>query len=359
LKALGDDDIQEDPVVTLVPFFGRRTSVALESLLAGLDARIARGPREESRSRGAKDELRLLAMLRALIAAMSESPDAVVQLAELLHDEQSLRVMDEWTQLSGGSFAAVRIGRVVLATSSAPDVFLMTLIAALGRAGAMSSARAWAEWARRSSQTFGRLCVSVALAAADDDHEAVLALTDAPLEAETAMPDDWPRKHLERLVDGFRVTLLAHRAWAFKAMGEDDVALVVLDEAVRASQRLEGDQPTHILYVRGVERLDQGRTTDALRDLNAVVAKDARYLDARALVRSVEVPSDLPSRHILARVRREVWKRDGGRCTECSSDREIEYDHIYPWSKGGSGTARNIRLLCAPCNRKRATASEA
>lgn len=352
LEALGSAAMQ-DPPVDADPFFGRRTTAALEQLVASLEARIAKGPDGESRSRGARDELRLLGMLRALMGAMSERPDAIAHLAELMHDEQSLRVMDEWTKFSGGSVVTARIGQVVLATSSAPDVFLTTLIAGLGRAGALSTARAWAEWARRSSDAFGRRCVSVALAATDGDHEAVLALTDAPLNAATAMPDDWPKKHLERLVDGFTVTLLAHRAWAFKAIGEDDVALLVLDEAVRASQRLEGDQPTNILYVRGVERLDQGRTTDALRDLNAVVAKDAGFLDARALVRSAEAPSDRPTRHIPARVRREVWRRDGGRCTECNGDREIEYDHLYPWSKGGSSTARNIRLLCAPCNRKK------
>jgi hypothetical protein len=38
--------------------------------------------------------------------------------------------------------------------------------------------------------------------------------------------------------------------------------------------------------------------TDALRDLNAVVVKDAGYLDPRALVQLADAPTDLPSRYI-------------------------------------------------------------
>jgi hypothetical protein len=48
-----------------------------------------------------------------------------------------------------------------------------------------------------------------------------------------------------------------------------------------------------------------------------------------------------------------VWNRDGGKCVKCGSQFNLEYDHIIPVSKGGSNTARNIQLLCEPCNRKK------
>ena len=60
--------------------------------------------------------------------------------------------------------------------------------------------------------------------------------------------------------------------------------------------------------------------------------------------------SDKQSRHIPSHVRREVWRRDQGRCTKCGSRNNLEFDHIIPVSKGGSSTARNVELLCQSCN---------
>jgi hypothetical protein len=59
------------------------------------------------------------------------------------------------------------------------------------------------------------------------------------------------------------------------------------------------------------------------------------------------------SRYINDQVKREVWSRDGGACVHCSATEDIEYDHIIPISKGGSSEARNVQLLCRPCNRKK------
>jgi hypothetical protein len=60
-------------------------------------------------------------------------------------------------------------------------------------------------------------------------------------------------------------------------------------------------------------------------------------------------------RAISVQVRREVWRRDGGRCSECGSVARLEYDHLVSFSRGGSNTTRNIRLLCEPCNRRKAS----
>jgi hypothetical protein len=46
-----------------------------------------------------------------------------------------------------------------------------------------------------------------------------------------------------------------------------------------------------------------------------------------------------------------VWQRDGGRCAMCGSRAKLEFDHIIPLAMGGGNTARNLQLLCEPCNR--------
>jgi 5-methylcytosine-specific restriction endonuclease McrA len=44
----------------------------------------------------------------------------------------------------------------------------------------------------------------------------------------------------------------------------------------------------------------------------------------------------------------EVWRRDGGKCVQCGSTKNLHFDHDIPFSKGGSSlTAANVRLLCA------------
>src|SRR5438105_1243243 len=45
-----------------------------------------------------------------------------------------------------------------------------------------------------------------------------------------------------------------------------------------------------------------------------------------------------------------VWQRDGGRCRNCGSRDELQFDHIIPVALGGSNCARNIELLCQSCN---------
>jgi len=58
-----------------------------------------------------------------------------------------------------------------------------------------------------------------------------------------------------------------------------------------------------------------------------------------------------PRRVIPTAVKLEVWKRDGGKCAKCRATENLHFDHIIPWSKGGSSnTSDNIQLLCGKHN---------
>jgi hypothetical protein len=59
------------------------------------------------------------------------------------------------------------------------------------------------------------------------------------------------------------------------------------------------------------------------------------------------------SRHVSNTTKKVVYTRDGGKCRCCGSTQNLEYDHIIPFSCGGSNEASNIQLLCRSCNRSK------
>jgi hypothetical protein len=57
------------------------------------------------------------------------------------------------------------------------------------------------------------------------------------------------------------------------------------------------------------------------------------------------------TRLIPSEVKKEVLKRDGGKCVICGSKENLHFDHELPFSKGGTSlTAKNVRLLCMKHN---------
>lgn len=67
---------------------------------------------------------------------------------------------------------------------------------------------------------------------------------------------------------------------------------------------------------------------------------------------TTEVFHDLQhDRMIPGEIQREVYERDQGKCRQCGSAENLHFDHILPYSKGGSSkVASNIQLLCAKHN---------
>lgn len=93
----------------------------------------------------------------------------------------------------------------------------------------------------------------------------------------------------------------------------------------------------------------------AAADVKALLFRRAlrqqRELDhAHAVMAAGASTATRPRPSIPRDVKSVVFERDGGRCVECCSNFEIQYDHVIPFALGGSSTAENLQLLCAPCN---------
>lgn len=58
------------------------------------------------------------------------------------------------------------------------------------------------------------------------------------------------------------------------------------------------------------------------------------------------------SRHFSAADKRTIHARNHGRCARwgCGTRKNLHFDHVRPWSKGGKSTAANGQLLCAKHN---------
>lgn len=65
-----------------------------------------------------------------------------------------------------------------------------------------------------------------------------------------------------------------------------------------------------------------------------------------------DTPQDLEHNRVIpSDVKLAVWKRDGGKCVQCGSTDNLHFDHVLPFSRGGSSLiAENVQLLCARHN---------
>ncbi|HBB44236.1 MAG: Restriction endonuclease [Candidatus Nomurabacteria bacterium GW2011_GWD1_44_10] len=74
-------------------------------------------------------------------------------------------------------------------------------------------------------------------------------------------------------------------------------------------------------------------------------------LSERQETSGVETITREHTRLIPSEVKREVWKRDEGKCVICGDTKNLHFDHDLPFAKGGTSlSAKNVRLLCMTHN---------
>src|SRR5215831_1671663 len=125
--------------------------------------------------------------------------------------------------------------------------------------------------------------------------------------------------------------------------------------------QLDGESQELLRYAQALlGHADPSRDPPKLfgRALQSLVADlEKRKFGGRTGPRSKRHGDSANPRHIPVSVRRDVWLRDGGRCTfvsldgkRCDCERQLEYDHAQPVAKGGPSTAENLKLLCRAHN---------
>jgi hypothetical protein len=81
------------------------------------------------------------------------------------------------------------------------------------------------------------------------------------------------------------------------------------------------------------------------------------FIAAEPLTETVDLRRS--GRSIPRDVMLKVVRRDGQICQKCHEpvpDDQVEFDHVIPYSRGGTSTAENLRLVHRDCNRQKSDA---
>lgn len=58
-------------------------------------------------------------------------------------------------------------------------------------------------------------------------------------------------------------------------------------------------------------------------------------------------------RNLRSKLSEVVFERDGKICARCGSTENLQIDHVYPVSRGGTNELDNLQVLCGTCNLKK------
>lgn len=145
---------------------------------------------------------------------------------------------------------------------------------------------------------------------------------------------------------------IKEKVW-INGLGDDNLLIGLLGYVVKDGRKIKlGEEDADRFFELLVKEYNRrGNNYTLIRNKENCYIGDKEELGWSCVMGLDILLEERRSRHIPQKVKDEVWRRDQGRCVQCGSNHNIEYDHIVPFSKGGSNTYRNIQLLCESCNR--------
>ncbi|WP_051324757.1 HNH endonuclease [Candidatus Solirubrobacter pratensis] len=150
-----------------------------------------------------------------------------------------------------------------------------------------------------------------------------------------------------------RYVFHAGKRYASRGMKRAEFADAAAAQERDAVRVLVSDDARQYWWCRGCFYWDDDGLSP--QDVYALVyereRRKQRQLERAHAVLATDTLPQQPRREVIPReVRRAVFERDRGRCVECGSNFDIQYDHVIPVALGGANTVANLQLLCAPCN---------
>lgn len=195
------------------------------------------------------------------------------------------------------------------------------------------------------------------------DSKAAAEASISVLESELARiavskPDDVDRRQLDEEIESFRRAPGNQAGFWRSVLGSSPLKP---DAQVRLAQLL--DKKAEMVrrqseYVSAKKRLDFGRARviscqEACERLERAIDVRRRKREKHEQLRAAAATNSAESRRLALSIKRQIAKASD--CPYCGGalGAEPHCDHIYPVSKGGRSTARNMVWVCAMCNQKK------